>query len=431
MKEKKLRPMLSNLWRKIKKFFIFLKVGFVLASRDIRRTSVWTTGLITFVMMLTFLNLIVVRGILVGLIEGSIIANRDRMLGDVFIDPLSNKKYVDDTQAMVDFIWSLPETEAVSVRYTAGGRAEADYKDKVQREDITDSAGVIVAGIDPVAEDKATRLSEWVVDGEYLTPEDSDMVMVGSNILYRYTPIEDETIKTAAVGSRIRLLIGGAEKEVIIKGVVRTKAGGVDSRGFINSSQLREILGKQDLDANEIAIVLKSGADADGFKQVLVNNRFDSAGNIRTGAEALPKFVLDIQQTFNILGNVIGGIGLVVASITIFIVIFVNAITRRKYIGILKGIGVSGRAIELSYIIQSVVYAGGGIMAGMMVIYGLIKPYFDKNPIDFPFSDGILVADIPGVMLRAMVLFVATMIAGYIPARIVVKQNTLDAILGR
>ncbi|OGD79468.1 hypothetical protein A2368_03435 [Candidatus Collierbacteria bacterium RIFOXYB1_FULL_49_13] len=423
--------MLSNLWRKIKKFFIFLKVGFVLASRDIRRTSVWTTGLITFVMMLTFLNLIVVRGILVGLIEGSIIANRDRMLGDVFIDPLSNKKYVDDTQAMVDFIWSLPETEAVSVRYTAGGRAEADYKDKVQREDITDSAGVIVAGIDPVAEDKATRLSEWVVDGEYLTPEDSDMVMVGSNILYRYTPIEDETIKTAAVGSRIRLLIGGAEKEVIIKGVVRTKAGGVDSRVFINSSQLREILGKQDLDANEIAIVLKSGADADGFKQVLVNNRFDSAGNIRTGAEALPKFVLDIQQTFNILGNVIGGIGLVVASITIFIVIFVNAITRRKYIGILKGIGVSGRAIELSYIIQSVVYAGGGIMAGMMVIYGLIKPYFDKNPIDFPFSDGILVADIPGVMLRAMVLFVATMIAGYIPARIVVKQNTLDAILGR
>jgi uncharacterized protein (DUF983 family) len=43
------------------------KVGFFLALRDLRRASVWTTLLIVLIMVLTFLNLIVVTGILIGL----------------------------------------------------------------------------------------------------------------------------------------------------------------------------------------------------------------------------------------------------------------------------------------------------------------------------------------------------------------------------
>jgi ABC-type antimicrobial peptide transport system permease subunit len=124
-------------------------------------------------------------------------------------------------------------------------------------------------------------------------------------------------------------------------------------------------------------------------------------------------------------------IGLVVASITIFIVIFINAITRRKFIGILKGIGIHSTAIEFAYIVQSLFYALMGTLIGVVLLFGFLKPYINAHPIDFPFSDGILVATISGVVIRAAILFIATLIAGYIPAKIVVKQNTLDAILGR
>jgi len=65
------------------------------------------------------------------------------------------------------------------------------------------------------------------------------------------------------------------------------------------------------------------------------------------------------------------------------------------------------------------------------VVFLILKPYLAAHPIDFPFSDGILVATLIGTVVRGVILFVATLIAGYIPARIVVKQNTLDAILGR
>lgn len=132
-----------------------------------------------------------------------------------------------------------------------------------------------------------------------------------------------------------------------------------------------------------------------------------------------------------LLGNVIGSIGLAVASITIFIVIFINAITRRKFIGILKGIGIQSAAIEYAYVLQSIFYALIGTTVGMLLVFFVLKPYFEAYPINFPFSDGILVATMAGTFTRAGLLFLATLIAGYIPAKIVVRQNTLDSILGR
>ncbi|HYC34235.1 MAG TPA: hypothetical protein VEC13_00725, partial [Candidatus Paceibacterota bacterium] len=58
-------------------------------------------------------------------------------------------------------------------------------------------------------------------------------------------------------------------------------------------------------------------------------------------------------------------------------------------------------------------------------------PFFDAHPINFPFSDGILVATASSTITKVIVLFITTIIAGYIPARMIVRRNTLDAILGR
>jgi ABC-type antimicrobial peptide transport system permease subunit len=138
-----------------------------------------------------------------------------------------------------------------------------------------------------------------------------------------------------------------------------------------------------------------------------------------------------MKQTFDTLGNLISSIGLVVATITIFIVIFINAITRRKYIGIMKGIGVSSRAIEYAYVMQSAFYAIMGTALGSLFVFGFLKPYLDIHPINFPFSDGILVATVQGTFIRFLILLATTIIAGYVPARMITSQNTLDAILNR
>jgi ABC-type antimicrobial peptide transport system permease subunit len=80
---------------------------------------------------------------------------------------------------------------------------------------------------------------------------------------------------------------------------------------------------------------------------------------------------------------------------------------------------------------QSLFYATVGMTIGSIIVFAMLQPFIAAHPINFPFSDGILVATALGTLVRAGILFVTTIIAGYVPARIVVKQNTLDAILGR
>ena len=116
---------------------------------------------------------------------------------------------------------------------------------------------------------------------------------------------------------------------------------------------------------------------------------------------------------------------------TIFIVVFINAITRRKYIGIMKGIGINGGAIRMSYVFQSAFYALFGSAIGLFLVYGFLVPFINEHPIDFPFSDGILVAPVDQTLYRVGLLVFSTIIAGYIPAWMIIRKNTLDSILGR
>ena len=93
-----------------------------------------------------------------------------------------------------------------------------------------------------------------------------------------------------------------------------------------------------------------------------------------------------ITKTFKLLGNLVGVIALIVGAITIFIVIFVNAITRRKYIGILKGIGISAHAIEISYVIQSLFYALSGVLVASLFLLGFLKISVAQQTFSFPLS---------------------------------------------
>ncbi|OGG41077.1 hypothetical protein A2118_02715 [Candidatus Kaiserbacteria bacterium GWA2_50_9] len=152
---------------------------------------------------------------------------------------------------------------------------------------------------------------------------------------------------------------------------------------------------------------------------------------MQTFEEGIPNGVAEVQNTFGMIGNAIGSIGLVVAAITIFIVIFINAITRRKFIGILKGIGISGEAIELSYIFQSLFYAAIGSAIGIAVLYGFLVPYVSAHPIVLPISNAIIVAPVGETMIRILLIVLTTVVAGYLPSRMIVRKNTLNSILGR
>ncbi len=411
----------------------FIRLGWFLAWRQVRRANKWTTSLIIFVMTLTFLNLVVVSGILVGLIEGAVEANKEFYTADVILSKKEKKDYIEQTPTVINIIKSLPEVEAYSARYVGSGRIEANYQSAANEDEI-DSAGASFAGIDPVAEDKLTGVSKFVIEGEYLEPDDYDQVVLGAYLLKEYFPVESSAIQTLSnieVGDKVRVTIGETKREMTVKGILRSKVDEISYRAYFVDRQFRDLIGRSDYNVGEISIKLKAGVEAGVVKEALLRAGVGEYARVQTFEDAQPKFLQDIKDTFALLGNLISSIGLVVASITIFIVIFINAITRRKFIGILKGVGVSGKTIEVSYVFQSFFYASIGSLIGFFILYGFLEPFIRTHPINFPFSDGILVAPLFGTVLKITVLILTTVIAGYIPARMIVRKNTLDSILGR
>jgi len=386
--------------------------------------------------MLTFLNLIAVSGILVGLIAGSERAVQEKALGDIIITPLDTEEEILQTQTIARTLDTISEVSSYSIRYQQGMQIVANYKTRRDFRLEPDVIGAQAVGIDPIAENNVTGLSENIVEGEYLDPNESGYILIGALNLDRYTAgFADITgsLENVYPGDSVRATINGASREFTVKGIVNAKAGGVASFVYLPEKELRRFSNTVSRDADEITIRLADTkpATANTVKSVLVTQGIDSFATVRTFQEALPKFITDIKQTFNILGTFIGAVGIIVASITIFIIIFINAISRRQQIGILKGIGIDRRAIEIAYVLQSAFYALTGSILGVLVTYGFLVGYFDQNPIDFPFSDGILVAEPLGTFYRFVILFIITLFAGFVPAWIIVKQNTLNSILGR
>lgn len=411
-----------------------LRIGLLLGVRQIQRANLWTTLLIIFVMMLTFLNLIAVSGILVGLITGAERAVREVSLGDIILSELDDEDRIIETDTIVRELSAFPEIQAYSARYRAGATLEANYKERRDLSGERDVAQITVTGIDPVQEDQMSNLSDFVIEGEYLDPNEEGYILIGSYYIEEYAvQFGDifDSLSNIKPGSVVRMSAGDISKEFIVKGIIQSKVDEVSLNTYIPEREFRRIFDRFDRNADQIVIRVQPDASDVAVKASLVASGLDSFAKIQTFDEGKPKFITDIKNTFNILGTFIGSIGIVVASITIFIIIFINALSRRQQIGILKGIGMQRSVIEIAYVFQAAFYALLGSGLGALVTYGFLIGYFDRNPIQFPFSDGILVAPPDETFVRFLVLFVITLIAGFLPAWMIVRQNTLNSILGR
>lgn len=434
------------------------RVAWKLAFRQIQRSSIWMNILTVAIMVLTFLNLVLITGILTGLTEGIFNDNRSQYTGDVLISTLTGEEVIENAYAIQATLESHPDIESYAVRYVKQSTVEANYQTRWDFDAQENSVSMEVVGIDPTAETAVTDLSDSVAVGEYLREGESGYILLGSDNLAEYTEFSDsfDPLKNIAPGTRVKVSYSagivaenaasgphgggdngsgvdrsGVSAEFIVKGIVESKVSQVAKRAYITTDDWSRLVGGAVNGANEFAILLAPGVGEQAIADELRGYGFDTYAKIETAEEAIPSVLDDLSKTFGLLGNAAGGVAVVVSAITVFVVIYINALTRRKQIGILKGIGIKGEAIKRAYIMQSLFYAIVGSVIGYMLIFFIFIPHFNANPIDFPVSDGILAATFLGTTLRASILVSVTAVAGYIPAWLIVRQNTLDSILGR
>lgn len=411
-----------------------IRLSFFLASRVLSRSSRLTTVLILFIMTLTFVSLVAVSGILVGLIDGGNNANRQQYTSDIIITRKAGEAVIADTPRIVSYLQQNPYVNHFSVREGVGVTIEADVAQRSDFQKKGDTVGTQLVGIDVIDENLLTGLSRYVKEGDFLKPTESGYIVLGADLIRRYNAgFGDgfDSLDEVYPGEIVRITSGDRAFNFIVKGIVDTKVGEVSLRAFVNKSDLNLLRESGSQNANEIAIQVTDPQYAPIVQKSLYDQGFGKTAKVQLASEAIPDFLNQIRIAFGLLGNMIGFIGLIVAATTIFIIVFMNAVTRQKYIGILKGIGITPRVIVIAYIIQALFYALVGSLIACGIIYGLLVPLFLAHPLDFPFSDGILSAPIGGTISRFVILLVISFFAGMIPAWRIVRRNTLNSILGR
>ncbi len=413
-------------------FFKIFKISFFLSFRQIKKNNPWVNILIIFIMTVTFLNLVFISGLLEGLVTGASKDSRVHYSGDIIITPNNEKINIINTQRIIREIGELSEVNSFTVRYLQGAQIEGGYslssKPNVER----NIANIILTGIDFEKENTTSNLEKFVIEGEYVYESPQNKILIGSGLLKEYdSAIEGGNLEGVNIGDRVKIIVFGTPKEYIVSGILNAKLNQINNRIFIDQQQFIALTGRQPQLSDEIAITINNSQSLENTKTIIEKIIINSDAKAETWQESQGQFFEDLSSTFTILGAVIGAIGLAVASVTLFIVVFINAISREKYIGILKGIGIDSSIIKQSYVLQSIFYAIIGSLIGLFFLYIFLVPYFDQNPIDFPFSDGILDVTREGVVLRILILFLSSVIAGFIPAHLIVKKNTIDSILGR
>jgi len=412
-------PKFKDLWND-------LRVAVFLVYKAITRGNRFTLVLTILVTTLAFINIIFTSSIMNGAISKAYQQAQENYVSNIVILPPVDEKYITQVQQLKNKINSLPGVVSCSSRYAQSGVIRYDpEKDNL---DVHEKAWNIKS-INPDEEVKVTTLQNFLVAGRYLEESDRDQLIMGKEIAGGYgASFQISSLKGALVGDEVTIAYGnGVKRAYKIKGVYNTYFPLADLSVFVTEKEMESILGIHNR-ASEVLIK----TDGSVPERVYID-RLRMMGIDREQINVWMDFIgyiSGLTQTFDIIKGIVTFIGLLVAGITIFIVIFIATVGRRRQIGILKAIGMKERIIILSYIFQAVFYALLGITAGLIIINAALVPYFVRHPLPMPIGL-VSLALVRFDMTVAMVSMVlVSVVAGFIPSWMVTRQNIIKAIWG-
>lgn len=409
------------------------KLAFFLAYKSIIKGNRWTLALIILVMSLSFANLILVPSLLSGVTKTLNNQQINYLFANILIDPPADKYYLDNTELIMKKTEQISGVVGVSSHLVSSAFFEYQWEDKLSQSDKGNSGTWNVIGIDPLKEAEVTGISSTLLAGSYLNPEDRDKILLGIEIAGgdKSQNISSLTLGGAKIGDKIRLTyVNGIQREYTIKGIFQTKyAGGADSLAFVSRKEMVSVLGQSEYlkRSNQILVSISN----DTSQQTVIDqiNGLGIKGVVRSWKD-YGGWLGGMVSSFDVIASLIGAIGLFVAGIVMFIVIYINVVNKKRQIGILRAIGVNKSVIFFSYLIQSLLFAVlGVVIGGLLFGYG-IKQYYDYYPIDLQIGLVRLTVDMLNVRNASLGIIFAAILAGIIPVFNITRHSIIKAIWG-
>ena len=410
-----------------------LKVALFLAYKSISRGNKWALVFIILAMSLSFVNLNFVPSVLVGARNTLDEQLVNTLLANVVIDPEEDEYYIDHVPQLEKRIKQVPGVVGVSAHLNSSAFIEYQWREKRSPSDRGKSGTWTVIGIDPREEANVTTIHEHIIEGSYLDENDRDEIVMGIELAggdgAQSTP--HLTLGGVEVGDEVRLTYpNGVQREYQVKGIFRAQEMmRADRLAFVTRKEMASVLGRNTFTdrASQILVRIEQTGDESWFIE-----QFEALGinsEIRSSRE-YGGALQGIASSFGIITSLISGIGLAIAAIVIFIVIYISVINKKRQIGILRAIGVKESIIIYSYLVQALFYAISGVILGGLIIHFLLQPYFVQHPLDLPLGLVSLVFEPTTIRNSILSLILAAILAGFIPVLGITRQSIIKAIWG-
>ncbi|MFC2068510.1 ABC transporter permease [Chloroflexota bacterium] len=410
-----------------------LKLTLFLAFKSIIKGNCWALILIILVMSLSFANLLLTPSILSGVTNTLNQQQIDTLYGNIVVDPPPTEHYLSHVSLIEKKIKQIPGITGVSSHLNSSALIEYQWKEKNTPSDKGDSVTWSVISIDPAQEVNVTTIHEHIIQGSYLDSSDRDEILLGVEIAggARAQTAEFLTLQGVQVGDKVRLTYpNGVQREYVVKGIFQAKEmTQADHLVFITKTEMASVMGRTVYDDRASQILIKIGQ---GVTENQIIQEIRSLGinaEVRSWSE-YGGAMGGIVSSFDVITSLIGTIGLVVAGIVMFIVIYINVINKRRQIGILRAIGIKRDVIISSYLTQAIFYAILGIVFGGLIFGYVIQPYFELFPLDLPLGQVSLGISALTISSAVLGILTAAVLAGLIPVTSITRQPIIQAIWG-
>lgn len=234
--------------------------------------------------------------------------------------------------------------------------------------------GIMLNGIDAENEQKVTKLSEQLVEGNYINEKDRIPIVIGQKLAKKLNArLRSKIVITTANSDGI--ITYGAFRVV---GIYHTENNMFDELNvFVRKSELAEMLGMNENEANEIAIALydndQSSSITEGLKNLYSEDIERNILSIRSWSEIVPSLnaMIEMMDFFSYIFMLIILIALAFGIVNTMLMVVME---RIKELGMLKAIGMNSnrifKMIMLETIFLSITGAVLGIfMSNLMISY--------------------------------------------------------------
>lgn len=399
------------------------KLAFRNLFRNVRRTL-----LTVMLISLSLAALIAVDGIMRGMLTLMIENVTSTIVGEAQVHRVGYREnmdidiFLENSDEIAQKLQQDPALESFTARVISGAMISSSYN-------VT--AGLLY-GVDAQRERTVSKLAQAVVEGEYLSGGDSELLIGDSMADLLEVGLGDRIVLTLSEAGTGEL----AQALFRISGIVDFGTRELDDNFiFVNISAARQALAMTDQQTHEFALNFVNLEDADnpqlGIFQQLNDEETEALGWLDLNGEI--GLIIELSSYTSLI---VGGILFFLASLGVINSMFMSIYERIYEFGVIKAIGTRPAAISHLILYEALLIGVFSCVLGIVMGYllGLYTSNFgigigEMEFSGIAFSDNIL-SEFHIIQFTQFPVYVVllTVVAAIYPARFAAKIIPSDAL---